>query len=161
MADKPQPEEDDAKAFQVDETALQEEWVKQPRRYFRYARKLADAQLDQAEAKNRLNVTEAEAELEIRSDPARFGFKDKPTEAGVKARLVLHKKVQAAEKEVLEATHRVRVAEAAKEAMDHKKKALENLVTLWTQNYFSAPKDPGGAMDEAEKRATRRPDKRR
>jgi hypothetical protein len=59
---------------------------------------------------------------------------------------------------MLRAKDRVNKVEAVVTALDHRKKALENLVYLHGQSYFSAPTAPRGMkdrMDEVEKASVR------
>lgn len=140
----------DSTDFQVDESALDREWVAQPARYFRYAELLAAAKLEHARLENELKVAEAEVSVDIRNNPDAYGIKpyrDSVKEGDVEIRVKLHKRVQAAVKAVNQAQHEIDVLNAACRALDHKKAALENLVSLHGQNYFSTPRERQAANE--------------
>jgi len=141
--------------FAVDKDDLDGEWVRQPELYHDYAVKLADARLEMETKKNRLEVIQANLDNEIREDPSEFGL-TKVTEGAIKAVIVQHPKYEKALERVNQARHAVDILVAATQALDHKKKALENLVYLHGQNYFSSPRARGEdhqAMEEVSKKA--------
>lgn len=122
----------------IDENMLDEEWIGQPRLFFQHAEKLAGARNALDEAKVRLEIVKAGLSRAIREDPASFGL-PKITEASVEAAICEQAKFITAQSEVRHLKHKVDVLAAAVTALDHRKKALENLVTLHGQNYFSVP----------------------
>ena len=136
--------------FTPDKDALDDEWIRQPELYHKYATELADARLDFEEKKNKLEVVRAELDKEIRTDPEQFDLL-KVTESGISAVIVVQPEYTKALKRINTARHRIDILQAATTALDHKKKALENLVYLHGQNYFSSPRARGEeskAMDE-------------
>ena len=155
------------KDFQIDKMRLDEEWLNQPKLYFKYAKAHADARRKVDEAKNKLKVMEAEADSAVRSDPAQYGLA-KVTDTAVKAVITSLPALARAEEELLALQHEVKVMEAATWALEHKKKSLENLVQLHLADYYSEPqtKNPSSKSDdndtaEAARRALRRRGKRR
>lgn len=91
------------------------------------------------------------------AQPEEFGI-EKATDARVNCAVVADEDYQAALQKMLDYKHALDVYSAVVTALDHKKKALENLVTLFGQDYFSTPRaDPknAAAMDEAGKKASR------
>lgn len=159
-----QSQEDDFSFFEIDEHNLDREWVKQPSLYFTWARKLADARQDLDEAKAKVDVTKAEVSRAIRDDPEDHGL-EKVTEAAVTAAIPEHPDMIRAVKELSKARHKVDVYQAAVNALDHRKRALEKLVDLHGQNYFSTPRAPDAesaeALEEAGKQHARRRGRRR
>lgn len=138
------PDEHDS-VVQIDKDRLDEEWVKQPFRFHRFAKRLANARKKWGEAKAHADVVEAEVAQAIRRDPTKFGISTgKPTDAAVKAMVTLHLKVRAAKQAEIDAEHLVDVLEAVVNALEHRKKALENLVYLHGRDYFSAPRERDG-----------------
>ena len=147
----------------VDQNDLDHEWVAQPKNYFRYAAELADARRDQDQAKAELDLVQAELDQAVRSDPEKFGL-SKATEASIKAVVLAQAEYTSAQQAMLKAKHDVDVLQAAVGALDHKRKALENLVTLWLNNYYSSPRSPKGSedkIDEMKKDLIRRKGNRR
>jgi len=68
----------------------------------------------------------------------------------------MQKSYKVAAKEVLRLRHAADVLQAAVTALDHRKKALENLVYLHGQNYFSEPHARDGDSRETVNAATKR-----
>src|SRR3989304_6156766 len=108
----------------IDENALDKEWTFQPRLYFRYAAKLADAKRDADQAKTEVELTKAELELAIRTNPEKFDLQ-KVTESAVASGLRArggHGGVRQADRAP---RHTVDILQAAVAALDHRKRALE------------------------------------
>jgi hypothetical protein len=133
----------------IDLGSLEVEWLRQPRLYGKYSAKLADAKKDLSEAKAAEEVTEAEVKRRIRRNPQKYGM-NKITEPAVKETMVLHPLYQRAVAAVNSAKHVVDVLEGLINTLEHRKRTLENLVTLHGQNYFSKPKSPKGYGREME-----------
>lgn len=147
--------------FDVDEANLVKAWGEQPRLYHQHAIKLAEAKRDHERAKADLDVVEAELYQEARADPGSFGLPtDKAaTETAVKNAIALQKRSKRAVNAVLEAKHAVDVHAAMVDALDHRKKLLENLVHLASMDWFSSPRakgDAGKVFAEADKQDVRR-----
>lgn len=144
--------------IQIDEHRLDEEWLEQPRKYFRYAAKLADARRELDAAKAALDVTRAVTDRAIREDPAKFGL-SKITEKSIEATVPVQKPCMEGQAAVIEARHDVDILQAAVGSLEQRRKALEHLVTLLMANYFASPRAPDGAKDrmrEMEKKSVRR-----
>jgi hypothetical protein len=133
----------------IDELALDKEWLGQPNLYLNYATKLADSKRRLDEAKNHLEVVTAELDRSIRLNPVEFGI-PKITEGAVSSMISIQSVYQAAQKEVIEAKHEVAIHDAAVTAIEHRKKALENLVTLHLAGYYSEPKARQGDKQQME-----------
>jgi hypothetical protein len=147
----------------IDPHQLDKEWLSQPNKYFRYAAKLADARTRLDEAKSSFDVVKAELDLAVRRDPSEFGL-EKLTEKALEAVVVSQDLYGAAQNDVFMAKHEVEVLSAAVSALDHRKKALENMVTLHMANYYSTPRAKGESkesVEEFEKRAVRTRGKRK
>jgi hypothetical protein len=149
--------------FQIDRYRLDDEWVKQPDLYRRYAEVLANAKRDYDEVKNQLSVTRAEVELAIRKDPSEYDL-DKVTEGVIKAVVETVEAVIDAESIVVNARFNVNMIEAAVGSLDHRKRALSDLVSLHLSDYYSKPVAREGdreATDEMGKKQARRSQRRR
>lgn len=138
--------------FTPDRDALDEEWVRQPELYHQYAVDLADARLDLEEKKNKLEVIRAELDKDIRTSPEDYELQ-KITETAISATILTQSRYTKGLERVNKARHRVDVLTAAVTALDHKKKALENLVYLHGQDYFSSPKAKGENSEEMDRAA--------
>mgnify|MGYP001558692441 CR=1 FL=1 len=135
------PELEDFEILSIDQNLLDKEWLNQPRFFFQYARQLADARQAYEEAKANLKFEAAEADQKVRLRAAKMG--QKVTEAVVSASVLRRHDYQDAEQAVFTAKHNMDMLDAAVEALRHRKDALENLVRLHGQNYFSEPRATG------------------
>lgn len=128
---------------------LEEHFVIQPRLYRHYSRKLADAKLRLNQAKANEKLAEAEAQRMVRNKPAKYGLKmAKPTEPAIKARALSTTVYQGAIKALNKAQHVVDLLDSAVTTCEHRKRAIEGLVSLWTSDYFAKPKTPKGEQGE-------------
>lgn len=133
---------------EIDPNRLDEEWVDQPNRYHKYAKKLAVARKRLADAKAALDVAKAVSEKRIRNNPPKYGV-TKATDAAVKSAVVLHPKYTRALAEVNQAKYEEDIYEAAVKALEHRKSALQDLVYLWGQSYFAGTMKPRKQTDDS------------
>lgn len=143
----------------IDQHQLHVEWLGQAKLFGEYAEQLAHkkGELDVAESK--LDVVVAELDRAIRKAPDRYDIV-KVSEEAIKKTIVLQERHQKAVDRVNRLRHEAAVIDAMVKALDHRKKALENLVVLWLNEYFAEPRKPRGEVGEefdmARKRALRR-----
>lgn len=141
--------------FELDKNRLDMEWARQPGLYHEYALILADARKEHEQAKADKELVEAEQSKKIRENPESFGL-ERVTEAGLEKAVGLTREYRAVVKRVIDAKHAVDVAEAVVWTLEHRKKALENLVTLRMADYYSEPRGPKGVsrdqLDSAKRR---------
>lgn len=149
---------DDPEILHIDTNILDREWSYQPRLFFRYAKMLADARQDYEAAKSNLKVVAAELDRGIRRKALKR--EEKLTTQDVTARVQESEEYIAADRTVIAAKHRLDILDAAVTALEHRKQALENLVRLHGQNYFSVPKTDGddakNFIENTRKRNTRK-----
>ncbi len=151
--------------FDIDTNKLDEEWVNQPRKYFKYSELLTDAKEVVERCKARLEVagdelktTKAKLSLRIRKKPKKyFGDNSKPTEAAIDNRIRVHSlfakakaKIYKLTEDLITANTKVSTYYSAVHTLDHRKAALERLVSLFGQNYFSTPKADKFSEEEVE-----------
>lgn len=125
--------------FEIDKDRLDEEWVNQPRLYYKYARRLEEARSTLEQAKARVELIYAELDSRIRAKPEKFKL-EKITDAAVKAVIQADEDYRAALTDMHNAREDVGTYQVAVGTLDHKKKALENLVDLRLADYFSEPR---------------------
>lgn len=152
--DRDEPETEEV-SFVVDKERLDEEWVGQADFYHFWALELANARLELEQEKARFDLTRAELDRDIRSDPEDFDV-EKITEKAIENAILLQPQYQKALRKVTAAKHKVDVTQAAVGALDHKKKALENLVYLHGQNYFSTPQAKGDSGKKMKEKADKK-----
>lgn len=147
-------DEDDDRFVEIDQDALDEECVKQPKLYFKWAKKLADARMAHEEAEANHKLVEAELDDKIREDPESYGL-EKITEAAIKATIPKQVEFTESQQKVYHARHKVNILQAGVTALEHKKRSIENLVQLHGQNYFSTPRTGNEEMQNAGRRMPR------
>ena len=141
--------------FDININRLDEEWIQQPKMYFKYSELLTNAKEKVERGKARLEIAgdelktvKAKLSLRIRKHPKKFfGDDSKPTEAAIDNRIRVHSlfaKAKAAiyklTEDLILANKEVSTYYSAVHTLDHRKAALERLVSLFGQNYFSTPK---------------------
>lgn len=129
----------------IDQHSLDAEWTKHCKRMGKFTKLLADAKNDFTVAKSRQEFVQAELSEAVRNSPDRFKVEGKLTEGRVEAIVLVQPKYQETVVEVNKAKHRQDVLQGVVNTLDHRKKALEDMVALWSQSYFAAPKVPESA----------------
>lgn len=130
---------DTSEFLHYDENCLDREWQRQPTLFHKYAGLLADAKNKYAEAKAEFELVEAELSRAIRATPEQYGL-TKTTEALIESTVRVQAKYQTRLREMNLAKYDVDIAQAAVDALHHKKAALESAVVLWCRDYHSSPK---------------------
>lgn len=138
---------------QIDEMRLDEEWLNQPEQVHHFSKELANARLRSDQAKADLDLTKAELYNEVSNST------EKMTEKAKEAAVISHPKHGDAVDELNQARHDQAVMQAAIDALEHRRRALENLVTLHGMNYYAeksrVPEEFREKAEEAEKRRVR------
>ncbi|MDX9779526.1 MAG: hypothetical protein RBT66_00655 [bacterium] len=145
------PEIQESSILEIDRNELDREWAMQPKLYHKYADDLARARkaLDEAEAA--VKVVRADIDKRIRKNPSKYDLPDKPTETAIANTILLRKQFIEAQNAVIEAQFSVNILYAMTTSLDHKKAALENMVRLHGQDYFSTPKTDAKGYEKLEK----------
>lgn len=139
--------EEDFSFFDLNQNKLDEEWVRQPQLYYKYAALLADARAEQERAKNARDLCYADLDGDIRSHPDKYELQ-KVTDTSVENAIIRCEDYQEAVRRLIKAKHRADQLYAVVSALDHRKEALESLVRLFGQNYFSTPVANGELREE-------------
>lgn len=155
------------KLMDLDLGTLELHWVEQEKFHRRFARQAVEVKDRLNRANSALELTEAEVKGKIRRNPSKWGI-DKLTEGQVSEATIRSEAYQAAVTEVNEAKHEVDVLQATLNTLEHRKRALENLVTLHGQSYFAKPhvsaeveRAAKFSVSNAERRAFHKPKKRK
>lgn len=141
--------------FAIDKNALDDEWLRQSVLVYQYNSQLVEAQSCLQAAKSGVDVTRAEVDGVVRASM------EKPTEGKVKAAVESSMEVREAVEELHVIQKDVGMLQAALNALEHKKRALENLVKLHLCRYYEKPHINDDEVDDEdvedfERRATRR-----
>lgn len=166
--------------FEIDINRLDEEWINQPKFYYKYSELLTDAKEKVERCKAQLEIANddrkavrAKLHLRIRKNPKKyFGTADKPSETAIANRILTHpkyaksqQKVYKVNEDLIKASKEVSTYYSAVFTLDHRKAALERLVSLHGQNYFSTPQAQDGnsqkAVDQIRKKTARSKKKKR
>lgn len=128
----------------IDPLNLDEEWLLHPVKYLKYCDAQTDAQRDRDKSKERLEVARAEVDMDVRKNPSDYGHEGdkKPTEAQITSMVYLSEKYQKALNEFNDLNYEYNMISNAVKAFEHRKKALENYVTLYVTQYVAGPKQP-------------------
>lgn len=124
---------------EVDEDDLAGEWVRQPGNYLTTAIKLAKAEREEASAKAALEEKFATLSKAVRQNPEKYRVTKIVNEV-VENEVLTNKDYLALQKVHIQAAYLVKLLKAATGTLEHKKKALENLVYLAGQGMHAAPK---------------------
>lgn len=124
--------------LEIDRLRLDDEWSNQPSQYYVWAKKVAEAQLEFDGLKSDQSLTFAELDKEIRDNPEEYGV-SKLTESVVDSTVRLQKEFIASSAALNKARYKLSVAEAAVQALEHRKRALTMLVELWIHEYYADP----------------------
>jgi hypothetical protein len=133
-----------AKAFSfttIDRYKLDTEWVDHVEMVAHYGRLLAKARLAYDQAKATTAIFEAETSRRVRSKPKNYSV-TKLTEGAIKEAVTVELLYSKEHDNLLRAKHKVDILEAAMKTLEHRKKALSDLVFLHSQLYYSEPKMP-------------------
>jgi len=139
----------------IDEEALDVEWLQHPDLTVKYCQMEAKARRKVDEAKQNLDVVEAELYEEICNNPEKYNL-PKTTESAIDGAMKMTDKYQEAKQRVTKAEYQLNMVQGAVRAVYAKKDALENLVRLHGQQYFAGPSAPRNLTKEFEKKQQRR-----
>ena len=139
------------KDIRIDETALDVEWLEQPKLFMKYAKHSARMAQELEREKEKLDLVRAGLDKEIRTDPEKFGIA-KITETAVSNTIISHPEYKEANESYLEMKYEYDIARSAVNAMNMRKEALENLVRLHGMQYFAGPKIPRDLSQEKARR---------
>lgn len=138
----------------IDTDELDREWTNQPRLAHRYAALTADAIKEVEEAKANLELVRADLAQQYRS------AEGKKTEKSIEEQIITDSTYQESLNELISAKHEKDQLQGVCNSVEHRKRALENLVSLFLADYFSSPRNRGSGerekMDESSKGSVRR-----
>jgi len=142
-------DEEEQGLFDIDIYNLEEEWMRQPKMFGDYSEQLADARKEMNEAKAELELTQATLSNRIRKNPVKYKIEGRVTEGGISEAVLCHPRYRDALASFNEARHKVDLLEGVVKTLDQRKRALENLVDLHGQQYFSVPATKNKELKEA------------
>lgn len=126
--------------IKIDLHSLDLEWLQHPSRVMKYVEASQLLERKKIEVKNRLEITKSELDKLYREKLDREG--EKVTEGKVTALIIADEAYQEVINEYYDAEFQHGIIQGAVRVFEHRKKALENLVQLYSSGYFSGPKQP-------------------
>lgn len=138
---------------EIDENALDLEWLDQARLAYKWGKIYADLKYKLSKAIEMKKVIRSEIILYVNKNPERTVGKAKPNKDDIEAWYRADEGYKAVVQNVLDLEREVEYAEIAKNEISFtRKKALENMVVLHGQQYFAGPRVPRNLTEEREKR---------
>jgi len=128
--------------LKIDLYNLDEEWLDQPNKVEKWTTHHAEAEAIRDRLEQRIGITKAKVEAEIRKNPTKFGWEDSgrpPTEPFIANRILLDKRVQQAQRNYIEAKKNAKILSGAVRSFEHRKRALEKLYDMWCKQYYARP----------------------
>lgn len=126
------------KDIKINEHDLESEWIEHPSLFLYYAEAYTEASYKKDKIKSRMDYTYSKLYSHVKVNWKKY-FDVKPTEVALKEFIIAHKKYRAIEKEFIKATKDVNIMLNVKTAFEHRKRALESLVSLKISGFHSEP----------------------
>ena len=123
----------------IDKYDLDTETATQPDLYHHWAKIACKKRFEYDTAKLHHDVLKAKVELEIRKNPEKFGL-SKVTEDTVKAAMAVDKRLIDSYENVLTLKKEASELDCLTEALQQRKKSIEDLIQLFFRDYFAKPK---------------------
>lgn len=123
--------------LKINPHSLHTEWIKQPELYGKWAILHVEAIGEKEQAKLDIDVFKANKDAEVRKSWDALGFEKPPTEAAIQSYITKLPEYTKKMVHFSECTRRVNLFAAARDALEHKKRALEGLERLHLQGYYS------------------------
>lgn len=124
--------------LKINAHSLHTEWIKQPEIFGKWAVLHVEAIGEKEKAKLDIDVFKANKDADVRKNWEALGFEKPPTEAAISSYIIKLPEYTKKMEHFFECTRRVNLFAAARDALEHKKRALEGLEKLHLQGYYSA-----------------------
>jgi len=128
------------KDIEIDENDLEGEWVEHSTKVLHYQSAYADALHNRDLKKVTLDQDYAKLDSEIRKDWQKH-FDSKPTEVAIKNYIILHPTYVKTERELMDLSHQVNLLLGVKNSFEHRKSALQSIVSLKISGFHSEPRN--------------------
>ncbi len=124
----------------IDENDLENEWINQPSLYLHYAEAHTAALHIKDTNKLKLEYACAKIDSSVRKDWKKY-FDSKPTESAIKNYILSHPTIRQAERAYIDSTEQANLLNGVRNSFEHRKRALENLVSLKISGFHSEPRN--------------------
>jgi len=143
--------EQDFNFLSPDINRLDEEWILQPKMFHEWAVRLERANQKVERAKASLDIIRADLDNQIRQAPEKYKAPERLTEAFISSTILRQNKYQEGARLLEKAIYKAGICKATVSALNQRKSALENLVVLWSRDYFASPKAKEGTEQVVDK----------
>lgn len=133
--------------LEIDEYNLIEEWQNQAGLFMSYASSSADTQQELDDTKDRLDVKQAQVELDIRNGVYSLMGEVKITDKAVAALVTNDPEVIKLKQQYNELKKEATLYKKIEQAFEMRKKALENIVILTGREQYAEPRDKSGDVE--------------
>lgn len=141
----------------IDQDALDVEWLEQADLARRYAKHVKARRREVARLEEKKKTIRAELIDYVNRNPDEATGKSKPNSADIESYYRRQQRYKDAVEELLDAQEDLDYAELAHQEISWtRKKALEQLVTMWLGEYFAGPKVPRNLAEELRKKKEER-----
>jgi len=123
--------------LEIDKFKLDEEWVRQPGLYLKYAELATEASKTLEEKKLLLDVKEASKFSSIKEEAKKE--KITVTDTAAKSMVETNDEIISIKEDVIKAEYNYKMLQKIEMAFNMRKSALENLVFLYTKSYYAEP----------------------
>lgn len=133
--------------LEIDEYNLVEEWQNQAGLFMSYASSSADVQQQLDDMKDRLDVKQAQVELDIRNGVYPLAGDVKVTDKAVAALVTNDPDVIKLKQQYNELKKEATLYKKIEQSFEMRKKALENIVILTGREQYAEPRDKSGTVE--------------
>lgn len=133
--------------LEIDEYNLIEEWQNQAGLFMSYASSSAGTQQELDDTKDRLDVKQAQVELDIRNGVYPLAGDVKVTDKAVAALVTNDPEVIKLKQQYNELKKEATLYKKIEQAFEMRKKALENIVILTGREQYAEPRDKSGDVE--------------
>ena len=141
--------------FNINQLQLDQELIAQPGLAYQYAQHAAECRKAVDIAQNQLAVIRGTLAASIRQNPEDYDL-TKTTDSIVEQTIPIQTEYQEAYQNLTNAKYNLRMAEAAVTAVDHKKRSMQELVSLLNIEYWHASIGLPETKPQPDKRPARR-----
>lgn len=140
---------------EIDVSALDVEAATQADKFFKWSERAIEAKLRAKDLELAASTLESQLQIVCRDHPDKFGLSS-VTEAAVKAAVKCSPQYLEAVRAYMAAEKEAALLDAARAAMDMKKRMIQELVTLHGQQYFAGPSVPRNLIEAYAEHRNRR-----
>lgn len=139
MPSSTQSQKPKANPLEIDKYDLDRETANQPKLYNKYCKLACNKRFEYDKAKASYEVLKARVELDIRRNPENYSL-PKVTEDTIKAQIAVDQRLIDAWEQVLILKKEASELDAFVNALEQRKKSIEDLIQLFFRDYFAKPR---------------------